>query len=406
MRRNDIKYLDNMQKVERDALGLKYDDNICLLLAILNTKDAEDAINALFKDLFDIEVTYEKLEELVESLVKNFGKDNTNNATSQNNYNRVLEVTNDMLNKARIQEGSGGVALYIVKNMCMSEVGDDTLFNTVFGKVLEIPIDDIYEGFGEAIDTIERTKKEEKALDNMESLTNLNEKVKKDDYNVVGMDEEVKELIRGILRFKKPNVIIKGKAGTGKTALVEKLADMINKGEVPDIIKDKKIYQLDITTTVAGTQYRGQFEEKINKILKYVKNRKDIILFIDEIHMMVKAGVNKDEAGGLGDILKPALSRGEICVIGATTTEEYDKYIACDQALQRRFKTIAVDEPTEDEVIKIINGAKGSYEKHYNVQLKDKDIKSIYTKAKDRFGAFPDKAFDELEEYCLDKIGV
>jgi len=234
-------------------------------------------------------------------------------------------------------------------------------------------------------------------------LTNFNKKMKNNKYEIVGMDDELNELIKGLMRVKKPNVIITGEAGIGKTALVEKLALSINKGNVPDFLKNKKIFELSINSTVAGTQYRGTFEEKLNKILDYIKDDGNIILFIDEIHMMVNAG-SSEGSTGMGDVLKPALSRGEIQVIGATTQNEFNEYFKGDSALTRRFKVINMDEPNSDGVVDIVYGSKDIYEKHYNTTITKDEVISICEKAKNRKGNFPDKAFDELEDYLINKV--
>lgn len=234
-------------------------------------------------------------------------------------------------------------------------------------------------------------------------LSNFNKKMKNNKYEIVGMDNELNELIKGLMRLKKPNVIITGEAGVGKTALVEKLALSINNGKVPDFLKNKRIFELSISSVEAGTQYRGSFEEKLNNILDYVKKDGNIILFIDEIHMMVNAGTCRDNDCGMGDILKPALSRGEIQVIGATTQKEFNKFIKGDSALTRRFKVINMDEPNLDNVVDIIYGSKDIYEKHYNTTVTKDEIVSICEKAKNRTGNFPDKAFDELEDYLINK---
>lgn len=219
---------------------------------------------------------------------------------------------------------------------------------------------------------------------------------------IYGFDEEIKTLIKLLQKYKKPNVIITGKAGVGKTALVEKLAQLIAKGKVPSQLKNKYIYELSLNKTVSGTTYRGDFEKKVEKIIERARGR-EIILFIDEIHnIMGLGGSESNGAMSMSEALKPYLSRNEISIIGATTELEYKKYIKRDTAFTRRFSKMEIKEPKPNVVNSILNESKKLYEKHYKVKLNDEDLKEIVKRAKKRKGTFPDKAFDELEDFCYE----
>ena len=193
---------------------------------------------------------------------------------------------------------------------------------------------------------------------------------------VVGRDKEVKRISQILSRKKKNNVIIVGDAGVGKSALVEKLALMIHKGDCPSNLIDKRIVSLDLTSLVAGTKYRGQFEERIKAIIVEIQDNPNIVVFIDELHTMVGAG-NASGSMDAANILKPALSRGEIQCIGATTFDEFKKHIEKDGALVRRFQKIILKEPTLNETIQILTNLKRSYEDYHNVTYSTDVIETI-----------------------------
>ena len=222
------------------------------------------------------------------------------------------------------------------------------------------------------------------------------------DLNVIERENEIKEILEILCCKNKNNPILIGEAGVGKTAIVEELAKRISKGLVPNNLINKKIYSLSMSSLVAGTKYRGEFEEKINKLIEEVEEDEDIILFIDEIHTLVGAG-GADGAIDASNILKPALARGKIKLIGATTTEEYNKYILNDKALNRRFKKVNIDEPSKEKVKKILLGIKHDYEKYHNVMIDNSLIDKIiyfcdiYLNDK----KYPDKAIDILDEVCV-----
>ncbi len=221
---------------------------------------------------------------------------------------------------------------------------------------------------------------------------------------VVGRDNEVKRISQILSRKKKNNVVIVGDAGVGKSALVEKLAIQIHKGVCPSNLLDKRLVSLDLTSLVAGTKYRGQFEERIKAILNELQENPNVIVFIDELHTMVGAG-NASGAMDAANILKPALARGEMQCIGATTFDEFKKHIEKDSVLVRRFQKIILKEPTQSETIEILKNLKSSYEEFHKVEYQDNVVETITTLAlryiTDR--QFPDKAIDILDELGSDK---
>ncbi len=216
---------------------------------------------------------------------------------------------------------------------------------------------------------------------------------------VIGRNKEIQRVIEILSRRTKNNPCLIGASGVGKTAIAEGLSNEIAKGNVPDILKNKSIVSVDLTCMVAGTKYRGDFEERIKNIIDEVSKDGNIILFIDELHNIVGAG-SAEGAVDAANILKPALSRGEIQVIGATTVEEYRKYIEKDAALERRFQTVLVEEPSEETAFTMLQGLKPLYENHHNVSISDNALKTAVRLSKryinDRF--LPDKAVDLIDE--------
>ena len=216
---------------------------------------------------------------------------------------------------------------------------------------------------------------------------------------VIGRDKEIERVIQILSRRSKNNPCLIGEPGVGKTAIVEGLAQKIVAGDVPELLKDKRVVSVDISSMVAGAKYRGDFEERIKKSLEEVRKAGDVILFIDEIHTIVGAG-SAEGAVDAANILKPLLARGEIQVVGATTLNEYRKYIEKDAALERRFSQVLVTEPTEEDTIKILEGIRDKYEAHHNVKITDEAIKAAVELSEryinDRY--LPDKAIDLMDE--------
>ena len=218
---------------------------------------------------------------------------------------------------------------------------------------------------------------------------------------IVGRDQEIYRTIQILARRQKNNPCLIGEAGVGKTAIAEGIAQRIARGQVPACLKGKKLYRLDLTALVAGTQFRGQFEQRVKGLIDEVKRLGNVILFIDEIHSITGAG-DSEGAMNAGNILKPALSRGEIQVIGATTFTEYRKFIEKDQALERRFQPVKVGEPSIADAINVLNGIKKYYEAHHGVEVTSQIVSAAVNLSEryisDRF--LPDKAIDLLDEAC------
>ncbi len=232
-----------------------------------------------------------------------------------------------------------------------------------------------------------------------ENLTRKAREGKLDD--IIGRDREIYRTIQILSRRQKNNPCLIGEAGVGKTAIAEGIAERIAKGQVPIGLRDKEIFLLDLTSLVAGTQFRGQFEQRVKGLLSEVKAAGNVILFIDEIHTITSAG-ESEGAMNAGNILKPALSRGEIQVISATTFTEYRKYIEKDQALERRFQPVRVEEPSVADTLAVMNGIKRYYEQYHHVQVSAEVLSAVVTLSEryitDRF--LPDKAIDLLDEAC------
>ena len=234
---------------------------------------------------------------------------------------------------------------------------------------------------------------------------NLTQKAKDGKLDaIIGRDREVYRTVQILCRRQKNNPCLIGEAGVGKTAIAEGIAQRIAEGKVPARLQDKEIYLLDLTALVAGTQFRGQFEQRVKGLLSEIKAAGNVILFIDEIHNIVGAG-DSDGAMNAANIMKPALSRGQIQVIGATTFAEYRKFIEKDSALERRFQPVKVEEPSINDAIAVIRGVKGYYEKYHCVRVPDSIVADVVHLSEryitDRY--LPDKAIDLIDEACSDK---
>jgi ATP-dependent Clp protease ATP-binding subunit ClpC len=241
-------------------------------------------------------------------------------------------------------------------------------------------------------------KKSSKLLDQFgRNLTKLASEGKLDP--VVGRETEIERIMQILSRRTKNNPVLVGEPGVGKTAVVEGLAQRIVSADVPELLKGRQIYTLDLAALVAGSKYRGEFEERLKKVMKEITQRGDIILFIDELHNLVGAGA-AEGAIDAASILKPALARGELQTVGATTLEEYRKYLERDSALERRFQKITVDQPTTEETVQILKGLRERYEQHHRVQITDEALEAAADLAdryiSDRF--LPDKAIDLVDE--------
>lgn len=216
---------------------------------------------------------------------------------------------------------------------------------------------------------------------------------------VIGRSKEIQRVIEVLSRRTKNNPVLIGEPGVGKTAIAEGLAQQIINNEVPEILRDKRVMTLDMGTVVAGTKYRGEFEDRLKKVMDEIRQAGNIILFIDELHTLIGAG-GAEGAIDASNILKPSLARGELQCIGATTLDEYRKYIEKDAALERRFQPIQVDQPSPEESIQILRGLRDRYEAHHRVSITDEAIEAA-VKLSDRYISdrfLPDKAIDLIDE--------
>ena len=239
-------------------------------------------------------------------------------------------------------------------------------------------------------------------LDNVDELTNLNKIASKKPVIVYERDKELELICNTLLRKQKANVMLVGEPGVGKSALVEYLAYKIVSGDITEELKNKVIYELDVPSIVAGTKYRGEFEEKLKKIIKKIKEEKNVIIFIDEIHNIIGAG-GAEGAIDASNILKPYLARGDLKCIGATTYDEYVKLVEKEKAVDRRFQLIKLNEPDVEKSFQILKGVKKEYEKFHSISVSDEICKKIVMLSKkyivDRY--FPDKAIDVLDCGCV-----
>ena len=299
-----------------------------------------------------------------------------------------------------LREGEG-VAAHVLKSL---EIDIERTRNEILKELdpnFTPPETDEEEGFQEAsTGTPSGAKKDSKtpALKAFgRDLTELAQKAELDP--VIGRADEIERVIQILCRRTKNNPVLIGEAGVGKTAIVEGLAQEIVAGNVPEILRDKKVITLDLALMVAGTKYRGQFEERIKAVMDEIRRAKNVILFIDELHTIVGAG-SAEGAMDASNIIKPALSRGEMQCVGATTLNEYRKYIEKDAALERRFQTVKVNEPTEEDATKILMGIKHKYEAHHKAIYTTEAIEqSVKLSSRYLTGRFlPDKAIDIMDE--------
>ena len=382
-------FTDEARKIivnaKKEMLNLKhpYVGTEHLLLALLKQK------NALSNKLYKVGLSYSLVKKKLIDLV-GIGKEESKLSLYTPVLKNVIENANDISKEYKtditpeflflgILEEGEGIALRLMMNC-------------------GIDLDKLYQDF---INKINKCKKNKK-LYIEEVGINFNKRARNGDFDpVVGRDKEINSLIEILVRRTKNNPLLIGEAGVGKTALVEELSRRIENNDVPTKLLDKKIINVDMSSLVAGTKYRGEFEEKVNKIIKELEEQDDIILFIDEIHTLVGAG-GAEGAIDAANILKPALSRNKLQCIGATTINEYKKYIEKDKALDRRFQSLIIDEPKEEDVKNIVFKLKPIYEKYHNVEISNDQLNLIiklsnkYLKNRKN----PDKTIDILDEVC------
>ena len=346
-------------------------------------------------------VTLDKIEELIK---ENTGVGNPT-ALSPNDFTptakRVLEVSFQLARSMRNSfVGTEHLLLALLRE---SDSGAVKLLNAC-GVDADSFTEELVNDLSRPNAEFRGSKNGKKGKSNTPTLdefgTDLTEKAANGGIDpVIGREKEIERVIQILSRRTKNNPCLIGEPGVGKTAIAEGLALKIVKDEVPELLSGKKIVALDLTSMVAGTKYRGDFEERIKKAMDEVKNAKNVILFIDEVHTLIGAGA-AEGAVDAANILKPALARGEIQVIGATTIDEYRKNIEKDAALERRFQSVMVGEPTEEETVEILKGLRDKYEAHHKVKISDEAIETAVKMSSryiaDRF--LPDKAIDLIDE--------
>ncbi len=382
-------------------LGQTYIGSEHIVLGILRQKD-----NAAAMVLRNLGVDAELYERTIR---ENTATDDPCELTAEDltpRSKRILQVA--MIQAARLRHNYVGT-----EHLLIAVLGESDCYAVRFLSMLGVRAQNIFDELGKIVNgsekaapggrkpeaSPERAGGEEK--NTLEQFgTDLTQMAKSGEIDpVIGRKEEIERVIQILSRRTKNNPCLIGEPGVGKTAVAQGLALKIAEGEVPETLKDKRIISLDLTGMVAGTKYRGDFEERIKSAMDEVKNSKDVILFIDELHTIIGAG-SAEGSTDAANILKPALARGDFQVIGATTINEYRKYIEKDAALERRFQPVNVDEPTEDEAVEILKGLRDRYEAHHKVKITDAALEAaVELSARyiaDRF--LPDKAIDLIDE--------
>ena len=379
------KVLINMQK-EMAMLKHPYIGSEHLFLSLLLLGEQND-IKILNKN----GITYETFKN---ELIKVVGT-----GKKENNYYLYTPLLRNILEVAELISNDKKKKLVDSNDLLLAllEEGEGIAIRILLG--MGIDIDTLYDEFDEKFITNQKNNK--KLMVDSFGI-DLNKKAKTGETDpVVGREKEIKRVLEILSRRTKNNPLLIGEAGVGKTAIVEELARMLTNNNTYGPLSKKRIISISTASLVAGTKYRGEFEERINKIITELEEENDIILFIDEIHTLVNAG-GAEGAIDASNILKPALARGKIKIIGATTTEEYKQYIEKDKALSRRFQTVIIKEPDTKTTLQILTKLRPIYEKYHKVKISDEILQEIVTLSNryihDRM--MPDKAIDVLDEVC------
>ena len=389
MENNKLNRLTGQARRESYSLSHDYIGVEHLLLALMKTGSLAT------KALEESGANYELLRSIV---INNIGKGSAVRPAKEysDKVRQILDRARVFAQKRKKVSASEEDVLLAILN------DDDSFTNLMF----------MLSGLDKKIirDKLIRLQNEEKSSN---STNNLGENLKKFAKNLnemaeagkidplIGREEEVERIIQILLRRTKNNPILIGDPGVGKTAIIEGLAQRIVEGKIPLVMKGKTIVALDLASMIAGTKYRGDFEDRLKKLFEELEDREDVILFIDEFHMVLGAGASEGSMDA-ANILKPILAKGDIQIIGATTIDEYRKHVEKDQALTRRMQPVYVEEPNKDDTIKIIEGLKDKYEDHHKVEITDEAIKAAVDLSQryiqDRF--LPDKAIDVIDEAC------
>ncbi len=363
-----------------------------IMLAMLQTNDLN--VEFVFNKL---NVAKNSLSNDITRIVNNYPRtDYVSKVSFSNDANQVLEKANSYL--AKFGDTYIAVEHLFLGLLVHSSSVSDVLKR--YGITESNALSVIKELRGNNVVNDENAEERYRALERYaKNLNKLAQEGKIDP--VIGRDEEIRRILQIISRRTKNNPILIGDPGVGKTAIVEGLAQRIVAGDVPENLKTKKIFSLDMGLLIAGAKYKGEFEERLKSVIKeVVDSAGEIILFIDEIHILVGAGADGNGAMDAANLLKPSLARGELFAIGATTLNEYQKYIEKDKALERRFQTVMINEPSVEDAISILRGIKDKYELHHGVRIKDEAIIAAVVLSNrylnDRF--LPDKAIDLIDE--------
>lgn len=389
MENNKLNRLTGQARRESYSLSHDYIGVEHLLLALMKTGSLAT------KALEEAGANYELLRSIV---INNIGKGSAVRPAKEysNKVRQIFDRARIFAQKRKKVSASEEDVLLAILN------DDDSFTNLMF----------MLSGLDKKIirDNLIRLQKEEKSSNTSNNLSenlkkfakNLNEMAETGKIDpVVGREDEVERVIQILLRRTKNNPILIGDPGVGKTAIIEGLAQRIVNGKVPFVMKEKTIVSLDLASMIAGTKYRGDFEDRLKKLFGELEQREDVVLFIDEFHMVLGAGASEGSMDA-ANILKPILAKGDIQIIGATTIDEYRKHVEKDQALTRRMQPVHVEEPNKEDTIKIIEGLKDKYEDHHKVEITDEAIKAAVDLSQryiqDRF--LPDKAIDVIDEAC------
>ena len=389
MENNKLNRLTGQARRESYSLSHDYIGVEHLLLALMKTGSLAT------KALEEAGANYELLRSIV---INNIGKGSAVRPAKEysNKVRQIFDRARLFAQKRKKVSASEEDVLLAILN------DDDSFTNLMF----------MLSGLDKKIirDNLIRLQNEEKSSNTSNNLSenlkkfakNLNEMAEAGKIDpVIGREDEVERVIQILLRRTKNNPILIGDPGVGKTAIIEGLAQRIVDGKVPFVMKEKTIVSLDLASMIAGTKYRGDFEDRLKKLFGELEQREDVVLFIDEFHMVLGAGASEGSMDA-ANILKPILAKGDIQIIGATTIDEYRKHVEKDQALTRRMQPVHVEEPNKDDTIKIIEGLKDKYEDHHKVEITDEAIKAAVDLSQryiqDRF--LPDKAIDVIDEAC------
>ena len=395
MEANRLNKLTQQARRESYSLNHDYIGSEHLLLALMKTGSV--ATRALEK----AGANYDLLRQVV---INNIGKGQAVRPATE--YSKKVRQIFEL---ARLNATKYGAVSAGEENVLFAILADDDSLTNIMFLLSGVEKDQVRENLVSMLrDENDETGSSEGLSENVSKYAvDLNKKAENNKIDpVIGRDDEIERVIQILMRRTKNNPILIGEPGVGKTAISEGLAQRIVSGNVPRIMGEKKILALDMASMIAGTKYRGDFEDRLKKLFDEIEEHDDVILFIDEFHMVLGAGAAEGSMDA-ANILKPILAKGDIQIIGATTIEEYRKYVEKDSALTRRMQPIQVDEPSLDDTRKIIRGIKDKYEDHHGVEITDEAIDAA-VELTDRYindRYLPDKAIDVIDE-AMSKVRI